>query len=412
MSALAYNFFRFLRGPRHQVLSERRLMPLDYTDDDIAKLREINAKHKALSAARRTVWLKDVLVWRRKLPGVEIAVSPPFTGRPNPAVTASRLIASTFSPGALVAVDRSTGRRVWSTETLPYGSSSVLAHGDVVFAKTYSTLRALDAESGREQWAVCPYGDHFSWIASSPTVSDGRLFIGGTGNRIYCLDARSGAFLWWKLVSKDIAHNVISPPVVVGPAVIAVSNAGFAVAYRAIDGRQIWRRKLDGPTIREPHVVAGRLAIATSKSLYLLSPDDGSLARRRTWRGHEIGAFAANEDTVFLIVEKECRFRGRKYDFTTVITEDHDERLIALRDGDDVFEHPAPVYVQGLRCSPETGLLYESRYDGLGIIDPTTGERMFNLPLKGKGTLSLVETRAGMIYALRERGEILALRHP
>jgi outer membrane protein assembly factor BamB len=387
-------------------------MPLEYTEEDEAVVREISAKHKAVSAAAQTTRLSELVVWRRKLGGVKFALVPALDTRPNPAVTESRVIASLFSPGGLAAVDRNTGHLAWRIQTPPFGHSSVLVEGEVVFAATTTTLQAIDSRSGREIWVSCPYGEDRGWIASSPTVHGGQLFIGGAGDRIYCLNAHSGAFRWWHQVSRDQRHNVVSVPTIAGDLVIVVSTAAVAVAYSLKDGKQVWRRKLDGPSIREALVVGGRLVITTSSSLYIVSPSDGSLVKRRSWRGREIDAVARSEDTVFVRIRKESRFRGRKYDYTTVITEDHDERLVALRDGDTVFERPAPVYLEGLRWSPETRLLYESRYDGLGILDPNTGERLVNLPLRRGGHLGLVEVRDGIIYALKQGGELLALRHP
>jgi hypothetical protein len=59
------------------------------------------------------VGVEDIVLWRRRLRGVEFAVRSPETSRPNPLAADSLLFASIWSPGAICALDRTTGRAVW-----------------------------------------------------------------------------------------------------------------------------------------------------------------------------------------------------------------------------------------------------------------------------------------------------------
>ena len=78
-----------------------------------------------------------------------------------------------------------------------------------------------------------------------------------------------------------------------------------------------------------------------------------------------------------------------------------------------VFERPTSKYAWGLRWDKKTGLLYESRIDGFGILSASTGERVHDITTK-KGELGpgLVDVQDNVIYLLSMDGSFYALNHP
>jgi hypothetical protein len=58
----------------------------------------------------RTFTFEELTVWRKQLADVKFAVLPPANTRPNPLIADDKLFVSVFSPGAVCALERDTGR--------------------------------------------------------------------------------------------------------------------------------------------------------------------------------------------------------------------------------------------------------------------------------------------------------------
>ena len=63
----------------------------------------------------RTFTFEELSVWRTQA-NVNFAVLPPGNTRPNPLIADDKLFVSVFSPGAVCALERDTGRLMWRRE--------------------------------------------------------------------------------------------------------------------------------------------------------------------------------------------------------------------------------------------------------------------------------------------------------
>src|SRR5882724_968082 len=97
------------------------------------------------------VWhdVADLLVWCTQLPRVRFGVLPTTTFRSNPLPVGDRLFASVFSPGAVVAVARKSGRLLWRRRLTPFAGSQLLFSGSRLYAKSPHSLYAFHPEDGR-----------------------------------------------------------------------------------------------------------------------------------------------------------------------------------------------------------------------------------------------------------------------
>src|SRR5207244_911030 len=87
-------------------------------------------------------------------------------------------------------------------------------------------------------------------------------------------------------------------------------------------------------------------------------------------------------------------------------------RLVIMDHDVELFSRALPQW-PALSYSPEAGLIYESRFDGLGIIDPRMGRRPFDVHFPNVLDGEPAGVRDGVIYALGSSPAILyALRHP
>jgi outer membrane protein assembly factor BamB len=100
-----------------------------------------------------------------------------------------------------------------------------------------STLYALDAASGREQWS-----HQQQTLSGSPTIANGSVYLHSDDGTLYALDARSGHQLWSAQVAAGFGFI---PPVVANNMVYITSEnqaqrASIVVALDAASGRQEW----------------------------------------------------------------------------------------------------------------------------------------------------------------------------
>lgn len=96
-------------------------------------------------------------------------------------------------------------------------------------------------------------------IVSSPAVYDGRIYIGTRADKIYALDAATGAKLWERLA----AGWVDSSPAVYGNAVYAACLGGRLYALDRLSGDLLWIADLGAASASSPLVLNGRVYVGT-----------------------------------------------------------------------------------------------------------------------------------------------------
>lgn len=98
------------------------------------------------------------------------------------------------------------------------------------------TVYAIDRTSGRTVWT---YKTDYA-IESTPAVSGHRVFVGNDGDHVYAFAATTGRKLWeWR----GPGSNFYSP-VAIGDVVYVIpgrARSGLVVAVDAASGRELWR---------------------------------------------------------------------------------------------------------------------------------------------------------------------------
>lgn len=237
---------------------------------------------RRIAGEAKTYSFDDLALWRVNLTEVKHAILPPSDDRPNPAVTNTTIIASIFSPGAVCALERNTGKLLWRTKIAGFGGSAVYCVGGKLFAKSSNTLYALDPESGIILWTFSPYGPSGETMYSSPTAHGQNIFIGDRRGILYCLDVNTGTTKWKRRTNRAKNDDVNSTPLIRSGLVIVGTNANRAVAYREQTGELAWVRKLDGPSSFGP-LPFQKLAAIFTDSIYLLEIETGEVVRKYSW---------------------------------------------------------------------------------------------------------------------------------
>ena len=364
--------------------------------------------------------LEDLLVWRYELAETSSVALPPNGVNPNPLVVGDIVVASVFTPGEIVAVARETGGELWNLHLQELGSSHVSFADGVLYAQTLRTLYALRPDTGEVIWKWTPYDEEGEWIYSSPTIESDRLFIGDRAGLLNCLSTKTGDLLWWAQTSEDENRQVNATAIVVDNLVITATNAASAIAYEVDSGREVWRRNLESGSIFQIQRLRDNIVVQSWNSIYLLDPSTGEIGHQWSWPGRQVRCTTVVQDGLLAITYKEPGG-----DRSSPLGE---EVLLGLSEDSTLFEHQSGGAMSMLRYEPTTKLVYEPRFDGLGIIDPNTGRRLHHISSKQGFYPTLPHVSEGIIYLLagethidqdqngepsiRRVGVLLAVRHP
>jgi outer membrane protein assembly factor BamB len=162
-------------------------------------------------------------------------------------------------------------------------SSPSVADGRVYVGSQDKNIYCLDARCGRFIWNFTTG----SRIKSSPAVVDGYVYIGPDDGYVYCLNAENGSFVWKKYAGGyipahfDAVTRLCSSPIVVGGRVYVGSLDTNVYCLEARTGNITWTRKTEGYITSSPAVVDGAVYITSqepnSGALYKLYANNGSV---------------------------------------------------------------------------------------------------------------------------------------
>lgn len=160
-------------------------------------------------------------------------------------VTDGNLIYVLDSQQTVRAMRLSDGGTVW-TEKLKgltrrdksaVGGGIAVSGDTVIVASGYGYVAALDAASGAEKWKRALGAP----MTGSPTIADGRIFVGSNNNEIFALDLATGQTEWSDQAISETARVLgSSSAAAVEEFVIAPFSSGEIIAYLASNGRRLW----------------------------------------------------------------------------------------------------------------------------------------------------------------------------
>ena len=253
--------------------------------------------------------------------------------------------------------------------------------------------------------------ERFGDIYSAPTYHRGRVFIGDRAGMFHCLDASSGKPVWSQKLSARDNNQVNTTAAILDEVVVMGCNAGVIVACQIATGRVVWEQSIDGPCTSEILARGDNVFVTTWHSIYGLDASTGKIDFHKNWPSLNIRAVALYGDSLIAVLNPEMGVTRRKRNDPPADL----PKMVAFRGESQLFEVEAAEFVVGIRFHEDSGLLYESRIDGLGILDPSTGRRWHNIYSADHLLMcGLVDVADGRIYALagESEGAIYCLRSP
>nr|MCU0705945.1 PQQ-binding-like beta-propeller repeat protein [Fimbriiglobus sp.] len=170
---------------------------------------------------------------------------------------------STFRKGAIVCVDRATGKQKWAytdNDLRAVFCTPVVANGRVYCGEGLHTdphcrLLCLDAATGQKLWQF----ETESHTEGTPVVADGRVYFAAGDDGVYCVTT-DGARVW-HYPGRPQGLHVDTPVVVVGGRVYAGSgyNTFAAFCLEATTGAEVWKKELPLRSFGPPVVNGDRI---------------------------------------------------------------------------------------------------------------------------------------------------------
>jgi len=164
-----------------------------------------------------------------------------------------------------------TNNVLWSYTTGSFvDSSPAVADGKVYVGSSDDKVYCLDAATGSLMWSY-PTG---YWVRSSPAVADGKVYVGSSDDKVYCLDAISGSLVW----SFPTGGDVWSSPAVADGKVYVGSWDNNVYCLDAVSGSLVWGFPIGGGVLSSPAVADGKVYVGSwDNNVYCLDAATGSL---------------------------------------------------------------------------------------------------------------------------------------
>lgn len=148
-------------------------------------------------------------------------------------------------------------------------SSPAASAGQVYVGSGDDRVYAVNATTGAEQWSFTTGGA----IGSSPAVANGVVYIGSVDRNLYALNASTGAELW----SFASSGAIDSPPTVANGVVYFGSLDRNVYALDASTGAELWSFNTAGSIDSSPAVANGVVYVGSDDdSLYAVNASTGA----------------------------------------------------------------------------------------------------------------------------------------
>ena len=202
---------------------------------------------------------------------------------------------------------------VWKKKDYPLGFASFVTSGSQAFTvcarKGKEVAVAINAATGKQNWAYTLTSAEYDGGGnagarnnkggdgprSTPSVSDGRVYIISAAMVVYCLDADSGKLVWKRDIMKENAgvkirwNNAASP--LVDDKYVYLAGGGNDQALLALNkksGKVVWKTQSDKmthstPTIATIHGVR-QVIFFTQKGLVACDANKGNVLWRYNFK--------------------------------------------------------------------------------------------------------------------------------
>lgn len=177
----------------------------------------------------------------------------------------------------VVALDAKTGKVVWKTprqqpakKYFAFATSSLIqVEGkDLLISPGADCVMAIDPASGKEIWRV--RYDGYS-VIPKPSFANGLIYLSTCYDdpKVLALKPTGKGDLTESNIAWEVEKGAPNTPsmIVTGKRLFMVSDAGIITCLDAMQGKQIWQRRVGGSFSASPFLAEGRIYFTDEKGL-------------------------------------------------------------------------------------------------------------------------------------------------
>jgi len=219
--------------------------------------------------------------------------------------------------GAVIALDPSTGNRVWEKNLgVPIRSAPTAAQDRLFVLTVEGRLYCLSTVDGAELWVVRGLPQQASLgLNASPAVDGDVVVVPYASGDLVALRVADGSGLWSESLARSRTTSQLASmsdaarPVVDNGTVFAVGHGGRMVATVAKTGERLWSLTVPGT---QPPYVAGDsvFVVDTSGQLMAVNRRDGRLQWTTKLPGSNTWAGPVLANGILWLVSKEGQLTG------------------------------------------------------------------------------------------------------
>jgi outer membrane protein assembly factor BamB len=182
----------------------------------------------------------------------------------------------------MYALNANTGASIWNFTTIGEIRDSPAVVNGVIYFGCFAgssdvgsgRLYALNADTGKEIWSV-PTNDSDTYSNSSPSVTDGTVYVGSTDHHLYAFHTSGGSQIW----SFPTPGKVSSSPAVYNGIVYVGCESGDFYAVNAATGSLVWSYTTGGVFYSSPAVADGLVFVGNygDDTVYAFDAATGSV---------------------------------------------------------------------------------------------------------------------------------------
>lgn len=280
--------------------------------------------------------------------------------------------------------------------------------GKVIYTADSSGLvQAVDRSSGKLIWSK----KIVNAVVSGPSVGGGVIALGTDASNIVLLNQSDGAQLWQAKVSSE----VLAKPVIAGNKVIAKTIDGNLYAFNVSNGEKLWLSDHGAPSLilkaSSSPVVVNNLALAgySDGKMDAIDLDSGRLI----WQRNIAYASGASDVERLVDIDADPIVRG---DMAYLATYQGYIGALSLSNGQFVWRKPASVY-KNMVVDSDTIYLTDSE-DTIWSINRQSGQVNWKqVALKARGLTEpvlmgdrlIVGDKTGFLHVIATQdGELMA----
>ena len=264
----------------------------------------------------------------------------------------------------------------WSSPTEDcVDSSPTVVDGRVYVGSRDYNLYCLNATTGERLWSHIT-GDMV--YRSSPAVADGLVYVGNMDGRLFCLNATTGKEIW----VYTVGVAVDSSPAVASGRVYVCSVDAYLFCLNATTGEDIWIYNTEGSVESSPAVVDGWVYVGDiNGKIYCLNATSGKSFWNYTtqWQSSVISSPAVAGGRIYVGCEDYCIY------------------CLNVSTGKQLWNYTTAGFVDSSPAVADGRVYVGSNDYNIFCLNATTGTKLWNYRT-GDGVFSSPAVAGGRVY--------------